>query len=98
MDKECHVEPVRKTIKPEEMEVTTQVTLAIQGMGCPNCAIRVQNSLIKVSGVIEAEVNHMSGVADVVYNPNLTTQKVLVEAVVHAGGDGRHSYSAQIFW
>lgn len=97
MDDQCHVEPVQKTATPEEMGTTSLVMLAVQGMGCRNCATRVQNSLIQVKGVIEAEVYHTSGVAEVIYNPKLTTGDALVEAVARAGGDGRHEYRAQIF-
>lgn len=97
MENNCHIEPVKKTITPEELESTSLVMLTIQGMGCRNCATRVQNSLIQVKGVIDAEVYHTSGVAEVIYNPNLTTQDALVEAVTQAGGDGKHEYRAWIY-
>jgi len=97
MDDQCHVELVQKTVTPEEMETTSLVMLAVQGMGCRNCATRVKNSLIQVKGVIEAEVYHTSGIAEIIYNPNLTTQMALVEAVAQAGNDGRHKYRAWIY-
>jgi len=97
MNDQCHVEPVQKTATPEEMGTTSLVILAVQGMGCRNCATRVQNSLIQVKGVIDAEVYHTSGIAEIIYNPNLTTQMALVEAVALAGGDGRHEYRAWIY-
>jgi copper chaperone CopZ len=97
MENNCHVEPVNKTVTPEELESTSLVTLAVRGMGCRNCATRVQNSLIQVKGVIDAEVYHTSGVAEVIYNPNLTTRDALVEAVARAGGDGKHEYRAWIY-
>ena len=78
------------------MNSTSLIMLAVSGMGCRNCATRVKNSLIQVKGVIDAEVYHTSGVAEVVYNPNLTTPMALVEAVAQAGGDGRHEYRARI--
>ena len=97
MDGNCHVEPVYKTATPEELGAASLVMLAIQGMGCRNCATRVQNSLIQVKGVIDAEVYHSYGVAEVIYNPNLTTHEALLEAVARDGGDGRHEYRAQIY-
>lgn len=97
MEENCHVEPIHKTATPEEMNSTSLVMLAVSGMGCRNCATRVKNSLIQVKGVIDAEVYHSSGVAEVIYNPNLTTQTALVEAVARAGGDGRHEYRARVY-
>ncbi|HEX7973117.1 MAG TPA: heavy metal-associated domain-containing protein [Anaerolineales bacterium] len=97
MEQDCHVEPVNKTITSEEMETASLVMLAVQGMGCRNCATRVRNSLIQVRGVIDAEVYHTSGVAEVIYNPNLITQAALLEAVARAGGDGKHEYQARLY-
>ena len=65
-------------------------------MGCPNCAARVRNSLIALTGVVEAYVDHTAGMAQVNFNPNLTNLPALVEAVAQAGGDGRHEYRAQL--
>jgi copper chaperone CopZ len=61
-------------------------------MGCPNCAARVRNSLISLKGVVDAEVDHTIGMAEVVFNPSLTAIPALIEAVARAGGDGRHEY------
>lgn len=97
MDDQCHVEPIQKKATPEETESTSLIRLAVLGMGCPNCATRVRNSLIRVTGVIDAVVEHTFGIAEVIYNPNLTTQDALVNAVARAGGDGRHEYRAQIY-
>ena len=38
-------------------ENSEQFTLAIQGMTCASCAGRVEKSLLKVPGVVTAEVN-----------------------------------------
>lgn len=97
MENNCHVEPIYKTVAPEERESTTQIMLTVQGMGCRNCATRVQNSLIQVKGVTDAEVSHISGIAEVIFSPSLTTQMELLEAVARAGGDGRHEYRALIY-
>lgn len=97
MKEQCHVEPLQKTAASIEMETTSEVILAVQGMGCSNCANRVRNSLIQINGVIDAVVNHIFGVAEVIYNPNLTTREALASAVARAGGDGRHEYRAWIY-
>lgn len=97
MEENCRVEPNNKEITAEEMETSSLVILAVSGMGCRNCATRVRNSLIQVKGVIDADVYHTIGVAEVIYNPKLTDHAALIEAVAKAGGDGRHSYNAWIY-
>ena len=96
MDENCHVEPIRKTATSDEQQTVTTALLAVWGMGCPNCAARVRNSLIALTGVVEAYVDHTAGMAQVNFNPNLTSLPALVEAVAQAGGDGRHEYQAQL--
>ncbi len=94
MNDDCHVEIMQKTVTEAEREVVETVALSIWGMGCPNCAARVRNSLVSLQGVIEAYVEHSLGYAKVLYNPNLVNPEELVEAVGRAGGDGRHEYGA----
>jgi YHS domain-containing protein/copper chaperone CopZ len=93
-DPECHVEPLNKTASPEEDANLSVITLAITGMGCPNCANRVRNSLLMLSGVVEADVDHISGVGLIRYNTELVNPLKLTWAVAAAGGDGRHEYAA----
>jgi len=95
MDENCHVELLQKTATAEEQQTTTSALLAVWGMGCPNCAARVRNSLISLKGVVDAEVDHTIGMAEVVFNPSLTAIPALIEAVTRAGGDGRHEYRAR---
>ncbi len=92
----CGVEPISKQSTEEEMAEGTQITLAISGMGCMSCASRVGNSLLRLPGVVEANVSHVNGIANVIYIPNLTGLSNLFQAVVQAGGDGRHNYSARL--
>jgi copper chaperone CopZ len=91
----CHVESVVKAVTSEEQGQTKSMTLAITGMGCPNCAARVRNSLLSVYGVVEADVLHTLGMAQVFYNPALAGADQLLAAVARAGGDGRHEYRAE---
>lgn len=95
MDENCHVEPLQKTPTAKERQMTQTTHLAVWGMGCPNCAARVRNSLISLDGVIDADVDHTAGMAEVVFNPNLVNMVALIDAVARAGGDGRHEYHAQ---
>ena len=94
MDENCHVEPMQKIATAEEQQATALILLGVQGMGCPNCAARVRNSLLGLKGVTEADVDHLTGTADVEFNPNLVAVPALLEAVAQAGNDGRHQYRA----
>ena len=96
MSDTCHVEPLQKTATPEERQRLTTSSLAVWGMGCPNCAARVRNSLLSLNGVVEAHVDHAAGLAQVNFNPSLTSIPALVAAVSRAGGDGRHEYRAAL--
>jgi copper chaperone CopZ len=95
MDENCHVDPMQKQPSSEELARIEATSLAIQGMGCPNCAMRVRNSLLAVSGVSTAYVDHMMGSAKIQFNPSMASITELVQAVSDAGGDGRHEYFAQ---
>ena len=96
MDGNCHIEPAQKNATVEERQTMDTVVLTVWGMGCPNCAARVRNSLLSLYGVIEAYVDHVFGMAQVVFNPELATVEALLLAVARAGNDGRHEYGAQL--
>lgn len=92
----CGVEPNEKRTTIEEREGSEQISFAVSGMGCMSCVNRVRNSLLLLIGVVEAQVDHVTGIAQVVFNPRLTNLNEMFQAVVRAGGDGRHSYSARL--
>lgn len=92
----CHVEPVEKQITPQEQANLTDARMLIWGMGCPNCAARVRNSLLGLEGVVEAIIDHNTGVGRIFYNPSMVTGGELESAVVRAGGDGRHEYAGKL--
>jgi len=94
MSDKFHIEPVQKTATAEELENNIAIILAIFGMYCPRCALRVRNSLISTTGVTEALVDYMAGMAKVVFNPDLVIPPVLLEAVERAGADGQYEYWA----
>ncbi len=60
-------------------------TLMIQGMSCASCVGRVEKSLLKVPGVVTAEVNLALETAQVTGSGNEVTTDQLVAAVVAAG-------------
>lgn len=94
MDENCYVEPLHKKVTLAEYQKTRLALLAVQGMGCPNCAARVHNSLIALDGVTNVRVDHLTGNAQVTFNPDLVAFPALLEAVAQAGNDGRHAYRA----
>jgi copper chaperone CopZ len=94
MDANCHVEPVLKVITSDERKNLTTVGLAVWGMGCPNCATRVRNGLLTLTGVVEADVDHTTGVAFVEYSQDLVSMPDMLQAVAQAGDDNRHKYVA----
>ena len=95
MDENCHVEPVQKIATEVERKNIDTAILAVWGMGCSNCAMRVRNSLLSLNGVVHAYVTHEYDMAEVAYNPELTSVEMLIGAVAQAGGDGRHEYRAR---
>ena len=62
-----------------------QTTLKITGMTCATCAGTVEKSLSEVPGVVRASVNLATEKATVEYDPSLTSEKALVDAVTNAG-------------
>jgi len=65
-------------------QANSEWTLAIKGMTCASCASRVEKALMKVSGVVSAEINLALETAQVSAVDKVTT-KQLVDAVVAAG-------------
>lgn len=96
MDKECHVDAVHKSPSIEERQEQAVALLAVEGMGCPNCVLRVRNGLLQVYGVVSADVDLAAARARVVYNPRLVQPKYLQRAVADAGAAVRHEYRATI--
>lgn len=96
MDEDGYADPPEQT-PPNDDQACLRITrLVVWGMYCPNCATRVHCSLVALNGVIEAHVDHTVGMVEVVFNSNLTTTAALINAVVRAGGDGRHEFGATV--
>lgn len=96
MNENCHVEPIQKTITPNERRNIEIALLIVWGMGCPNCEARVRNSLLSLNGVVYAQVDHTAGFAGVAFNPEMANVEMLINAVARAGNDGRHEYGARL--
>lgn len=93
----CDVEPFKKPVDRKALSTAEAAFLTVAGMGCPNCATRVRNALLRLDGVLYADVFLARGMATVAYRPEQVTTSDLVLAVANAGGGGRHDYQAKVF-
>ena len=96
MKDECYVEPIPEPVLADDPSDARIVKLMVAGMGCRNCATRVRNGLLKVKGVVSADVDWKSGLTFVDYIPDQTTTRALVNAVDQAGDGEHHRYVARI--
>ncbi len=96
MDKTCHVEPIQKEINVADQNAAQMVILAVWGLGCENCANRVRNSLLRLDGVVSADIGLAHGLALVDYVPSKTNLNDILLAVAAAGNDGHHHYRAEV--
>jgi len=65
--------------------VTEQASLSVNGMTCASCTARVERSLKRLDGVLDASVNLATERASVTYLPGLLTPADLSAAVTAAG-------------
>jgi copper chaperone CopZ len=96
MDEGCHADPPEETSLANEQACIRIARLVVWGMYCPNCGTRIHSRLIAVNGVIEVRVDHTVGMVEVVFDSRLTNISALIDAVVRAGGDGRHTFGATV--
>src|SRR5947209_11030936 len=59
----------------------SRTLLALEGMTCASCAMRIEKGLKKVPGVKEASVNLASEQATVLYDPAQTSVEQMVQKV-----------------
>ncbi|ELY74516.1 heavy metal translocating P-type ATPase [Natrinema pallidum] len=59
--------------------------LAVPEMDCPSCAGKVDKSLGRVDGVVDADLNPTTGTATVTYDPDRAAEADVVEAIEGAG-------------
>ncbi|MBS3158571.1 HAD-IC family P-type ATPase, partial [Candidatus Woesearchaeota archaeon] len=74
-----------KTKKESNEEKTKKIILPIKGMHCASCAITIEKSLKKVSGVTNANVNFASEKASVEFDAAKATEKDFEKAIEDAG-------------
>ncbi|GCE03417.1 heavy metal translocating P-type ATPase [Dictyobacter aurantiacus] len=70
---------------PSASEHEIQTTLALEGMTCASCAMRIEKGLKKVAGVMDAQVNLATERGVVTYDPTQTNLDALVQKVEAIG-------------
>src|SRR2546428_9531107 len=63
----------------------TRAVLALEGMTCASCAMRIEKGLKKVPGVKDASVNFATEQATVTYAPSQTGVEQMVQKVEAVG-------------
>lgn len=63
------------------------VRLTVPEMDCPSCAQKVDKSLQRVDGVVDATLQPTTGTASVTYDPDRTSKGDVVAAIEAAGYD-----------
>src|SRR5258708_7336571 len=79
--------PIKKTVEvsqPDSIE-EARATLALEGMTCASCAMRIEKGLKKVPGVRNASVNFATEQATVTFDPAQTGIEQMVQKVEAVG-------------
>lgn len=61
------------------------VIIKVEGMHCHRCEQAIQRVLLAKPGVHEVEVDFLSGQASVLYDPDMSNVRELMDAVKSAG-------------
>ncbi len=62
-----------------------KITLTIQGMECPNCAMKLESIEDKLAGVLRAEASYQKGLMTVEYNETQVNEAQIQAAVQRLG-------------
>ena len=74
-----------KPAPPEPKPSEASVTLALEGMTCASCAMRIEKGLKKVPGVLDAQVNLATERGTVTYDPEQTSVEQMQQKVEAVG-------------
>ena len=59
--------------------------IKVQGMSCSHCQMAVEKALVNLKGVRAVDVNLLSGIVNVDYDPVLVNFTQLINAIEEAG-------------
>src|SRR5260370_9223137 len=80
------IEEIREVSQTKTEPMTeSRTVLALEGMTCASCAIRIEKGLKKVPGVKDASVNLATEQATVIYNSTQTNLEQMVQKVEAVG-------------
>ena len=65
--------------------MSKRITLTIQGMECPNCAMKLEGLEDKLTGVLRAEASYQKGLMTVEYNEAQVSEAQIQAAVQRLG-------------
>src|SRR5436190_23897028 len=69
----------------DQRKADSRAVLALEGMTCASCAMRIEKGLKKVPGVKDASVNFATEQATVTYDPTQTGLEQMVQKVDAVG-------------
>jgi copper chaperone CopZ len=65
--------------------MATRITLSIQGMECPNCAMKLETIEDRLAGVILAEASYRKGQLVVEYNEAVVNESQIRTVIENLG-------------
>lgn len=77
--------PMKNSSEIKETNTSKRVNLSLFGMHCSSCALIIEKSLSKTSGVKKAHVNFASEKALITYDDSIIKKETLVEVVKKTG-------------
>src|SRR5207245_5734521 len=80
---------------PSQSMDESRSILALEGMTCASCAMRIEKGLKKVSGVKDASVNFATEQATVTYDPTQANLEQMIQKVDAVGYKARPQKSTQ---
>jgi copper chaperone CopZ len=93
---DCDVQTFEKPLDCTGLETAHVACLKVRGLACPRCAQRVRNELLRLDGVLTADVFLAESMAAAAYDPVQLAPSALMKAVTAASIDGRHYYEAEL--
>src|SRR6266436_6525966 len=83
------IKPIEEQVGASQLRAgsmtESRALLAVEGMTCASCAIRIEKGLKKVPGVNDASVNLATEQAAVMYDPTQTTLELMMQKVEAVG-------------
>jgi Cd2+/Zn2+-exporting ATPase len=81
--------------RAEKKKPGRRLSLSVQGMHCADCALNIERSIKHISGVLDANVNYVTGTAVVYYDPYRVSPDKVRKAVERPGYAVRDSRIVQ---